>query len=201
MGRKGTSPPRALRVGGKSRGRPRQDPFPHFPTTMSELSAGSREGAARHSRLPISASGAHRLGCSAEALHAWAALTGASSQPPSTPWRQILQALRVCAIFVCPGRWDGTAESLFRSRAAFSPVGPVSPPWSPALAIPGGCWIYQGLARAPPSFLPAPQSHPGACGLPGESVHHTELTSHFPPIPQLVGGSRLPPPFPTFGNC
>lgn len=110
------------------------------------------------------------------ALRAWAALTGASSQPPSTPRHQTLQALRDRAILVCSGRWDGTAESLFRSRVAFSPVGPVSPPWSPVLAIPEGCWIYQGLARTPPNPT---QGHVACSGKRPSRRTHFSLPFHL----------------------
>lgn len=78
----------------------------------------------------------------------------------------------------------GAAERLFRVWVAFSPVGPVPPPWSSALAIPGELRVLdppessQGL---PTPFRP--KSHSRACGCARESVRHTEITSHFPSIP------------------
>lgn len=90
-------------------------------------------------------------------------------------------------------------ESPFGLGVAFPPVGPVPPPWSPALTVPGGLRVQD----QPVSSQGLPQPFPPEMTLrgirqscAGESDHHTELTSHFPSTPtywkEAAGTSTLP---------
>lgn len=150
--------------------------------------------------------GAHPLGRSASAL--------CSAVLASTPTSPAAGLCRLFPSYVCgdPRSPQGASWPLFTGgvgvRAtesplgpgvAFPPVGPVLPPWSPALTAPGGLRVQD----QPVSSQGLPQPFPPEMTLrgirqscAGESDHHTELTSHFPSTPtywkEAAGTSTLP---------